>query len=229
MYEIKQSMGLAFLVRPNSVDGETLRWMSGSLFLDVLSATTLTEEDGVLDLGSHIGAFSLVAATRKHCRVLGFEPDKDSLKLSKANAVLNGLDYLADFHLCAVGGTDGTATLYRSDQNWGHMIFPHGGPYNRLTGARSTVPLASLDTILARVQAARRLLVKFNIEGAEFDMFEKAGMPALRRIDTFVGEVHYDLGLGDFSPCTAKLREAGFQVELVPQGKVRAILVAKRA
>ena len=91
------------------------------------------------------------------------------------------------------------------------------------------MPLVSLDTVLRCVPETAYLFVKFNTEGAEFEMFENASIMALGRIGSLVGEVHYDLGLGDFDPCVSRLQDAGFIVTLVPQGETRSILIGRRA
>jgi FkbM family methyltransferase len=229
MYQIKPSLGLHFIIRSDSVDRSNLRWMSGSMFMQALREAPLTRSDCILDLGAHIGTFALPAVAEKGCRAYCYEPDAESLRVCRANAVLNDLDRLVEFHQCAVAGSDGTAVFHESDENWGHTLVESGGPYNKLTGVTRDVTVVSLDTVLRDVPASARVFVKFNIEGAEYAMFANASMPALARIDVLVGEVHYDLGQGDFAPCVARLQEAGFTVDLIPEGDVRAIMVARRA
>jgi FkbM family methyltransferase len=227
--EIKNALGVDFILRSNSVDCDNLDWMSQSFFIRELFETRLTDSDFIIDLGSHIGTFAIPAVWHKRCRGICFEPNYDSLKLSKANAALNGVDQLLDLHQCAVGGSDGTVLLQEADQNWGHTIIKNGGPNNKLTGVKHRVKLVSLNTILQDIPATSYLFLKFNIEGAEFEMFRHASHRMLTKIGCLVGEVHYDLGKGDFQPCVKQLNEAGFQVNLIPQGDVRAILIARRA
>jgi FkbM family methyltransferase len=243
MYQIKRSLGLHFIIRSesvvrrnlrwmsrsDSVDLISLRWMGGSMFLQTLRETRLTLSDCILDLGAHIGTFALPAVAEKGCRAHCYEPDAESLRVCRANAVLNDLDHLVEFHQCAVAGSDGTAVFHESDKNWAHTLLESGGPHNRLTGVTHEVAMVSLDTVLRDVPASARVFVKFNIEGAEYAMLANASMPALARIEALVGEVHYDLGQSDFSPCVARLQEAGFTVDLVSEGDLRAIMVARRA
>jgi FkbM family methyltransferase len=229
VYEILSRLDVHFIVRTNSVDVDNLEWMVGSEFLHEALQADLGTRDTILDLGSHIGTFALPVVARTHCKTICFEPDAESLALSRANFILNRLDHLAEFHQAAVGGADGTLMLHEAVENWGHTILADGGPANALTGTRREVPLMSLDSVLHLVPNDDRLFVKVNTEGAEFDIFRNASEQALQRIDTLVGEIHYDLGPGDFQPCLARLRGAGFQIELAPLGEMRAILVAKRA
>ncbi len=165
---------------------------------------------------------------RYGCRALLCEPDEASLRLSCATAMLNRLDARIDALLCAVGGHDGRLRLYESDQNWGHTTIAGGGPWNQLTGASTEIDALSLASVFQRAGPARRTFVKVNIEGAEFDMFEQADLPTLARADTYVGEIHYDLGRPDFTQAGQRLAQAGFEVVLHPMGDLRAILVAQR-
>jgi FkbM family methyltransferase len=228
MYEITRSHGVDFVVRTASVDVENIHWMAESIFLDELFKSGLGERDCIADLGSHIGSFALTGVFRTGCRAVCFEPDDESFRISQANAYLNNLANSVDFHQSAVGGSNGTVVLYQTDENWGHTIFANGGPSNRLTGIKKEVPMLSFDSALTLVPPAEYLFVKFNIEGAEFQMFENASSHALERVNAFVGEVHYDLGEGDFQPSVERLKSSGFAINLIPQGDVRAILVARR-
>jgi FkbM family methyltransferase len=228
MHEIKRGLGLDFIVRTDSVDRENLDWMSDSPFIQAFRDARVACDDHVLDLGSHIGTFSLAAALEANCRVIGFEPDRESFNLARANALINKLDHLVTFHCAAIGGRDGVAFLYEASENWGHTLISTGGPYNKLTGNKTEVALLSLDKALTHIPGDKCRFVKFNIEGAEFDMLQQASKHALQKIDTLVGEVHHDIGAGLLEPCIAKLKDNGFDINVTPCGEVRSILLAKK-
>ena len=227
MHEIVRRLDVDFILRSGTTDLPSLDWICGSLFLDTARAAELTPDDVVLDLGSHVGSFALPIVQDRRCRACCFEPDEPSLRLSRATAVLNRLDDLVSFHQAGISGEDGTMRLYQSDENWGHTIIEGGGPWNRLTGASSEIRVLSLASALDLAGLARRCFVKVNIEGAEFTMFEQASEETLRRVDTFVGEIHFDLGRPDFHACGTKLEAAGFAVQLVPMSDLRSLLVAR--
>jgi FkbM family methyltransferase len=228
MHEIVRRLDVDFIVRSGTVDIDNLNWMGGSIFLKTAFSFGLTPDDVAFDFGAHIGSFSLPLARRHGCRTYGFEPDMASLKLAQASALVNGLDGIAHFLPHGVGGSDGTVQLFESDETWGHTIVAGGGPANRLTGRSVEISVMSLASALAVAGDARRRLVKVNTEGAEFDMFEQASLETLRLVDCFVGEVHFDLGRPDFSPCEKRLQDAGFMVSMLPDGGSRAMLVAVR-
>lgn len=228
LYELAPCCDTELVVRKGTVDRNSVEWMSDSLFLQALRDNRVAPGDTVLDLGAHIGSFSVVAAKGLRARVVGFEPDADSLRLARTNALLNGVADLAEFHPFAVGGPDRATFVFESTENWGHTIVEGGGPYNKLTGRKSEVRLISLQSALNYAPDGCAFM-KFNIEGAEYEMFENARPDILRRIRAMAGEIHHDLGAGDIKECVAKLRQCGFAVQLVPQGEVRAILIATRA
>jgi len=200
--------------------------MAQSAFLEVMRQADIVPSDTVLDLGAHIGSFSLVVASERRCRVVGFEPDGDSIRLARANALINELEGLVEFHKVAVGGSDGHIRLHEATENWGHTIIDGGGPCNALTGRSVDVPIISLDRALDYATDDRCAFLKFNIEGAEFAMFERARPEVLRRIGAVVGEIHRDIGVGDVREIVMRLEAQGFVVRLVPQGPDRDILIA---
>jgi FkbM family methyltransferase len=228
MHEIARRMDVDFIVRSGSVDLPSVDWLLRSVFMSTALAFDFTPDDLALDLGSHIGSFALPLVRRFGCRAACFEPDADSLRLSRATAVLNGLDDRVLFSACGIGGADGTVTFYESDENWGHTIVEGGGEWNRLTGRSTTIDVLSLASALKTAGPARRCFVKVNVEGAEFAMFEQAGVETLRAVDCFVGEIHHDLGRPDFTGCRAALEAAGFEVVLHPISELRPLLVAQR-
>jgi FkbM family methyltransferase len=227
MHEIMPFCGAELVIRKGSVDRENVEWMAQSLFVNALRNAAVSPGELVVDLGAHIGSFSILAAKERRARVIAFEPDAESLGIARANALINGVSELVEFDPSAVGGRDGTALLFESTENWGHTLLEGGGPCNVLTGRKHEVPLLSLESALRNLPGECAFM-KFNIEGAEYEMFATAPPDVLRRIRAMAGEIHYDLGNGDISACVAKLEQCGFTVELVPEGAVRAILVATR-
>jgi len=226
VHEIVRWNGLEFVIRLNSVDGENLGWMANSPFWEALQAAPLSPGDVILDLGAHIGSFSLLAAKYGRCRVFAFEPDLESLALCRINTLLNSLEAQVSCYPFAIGGETGEVTLYEATENWGHTIMKSGGPANVLTGKSTQVKCFSLaDAILASA-APRCAFLKFNIEGAEFEMLENSDLDTLRRIAVMVGEIHLDICPHKTEILEARLGEAGFAIRMIPAGDYRRILLA---
>jgi FkbM family methyltransferase len=228
MHEIYPWNGLELVIRSNSVDQANLEWMEDSLFWKVFQAARISADDVILDLGAHIGSFAVLAAQQKHCRVFAFEPDLESLTLCKINILLNSQESHVTCHQFAIGGETGRLMFYETTENWGHTILQHGGPHNILTGRRTKVACLSLFDALAHIKCDRCAFLKFNIEGAEFDMIENADVNTLCRIGSMVGEIHFDLVSRSPNHMLARLKDSGFTAELIPCGEHRAILMATR-
>lgn len=226
-HEIVSLAGVELVIRKGTVDRENIDWMVSSLFLVALREAVTSPNDTVLDLGAHIGSFSVIAAKEFGARVIGFEPDDHSIGLARANALINGMQDRVIFHRAAVGRADGTVPLYESTENWGHTIIAGGGPHNSLTGRVTNVPMLSLASVMEHVSGVCAFM-KFNIEGAEYGMFDQVSCETLASIRAMAGEMHYDLGGGEVDSCVAKLQQCGFIVDLIPQNEMRAILVAVR-
>jgi FkbM family methyltransferase len=228
MHEIMQWEGVELVIRKNTADRATVEWMGTSVFAKSFRSIDVPDHGTVLDIGAHIGSFAVLAASISPCRVIAFEPDRASARLCRVNAMVNDMETRITCHEIAVAGSTGKIKLFESTENWGHTIIPSGGPYNVLTGRTSEVDALSLADALVHYGAERCAFMKFNIEGAEFDMFEKADVEVLRRIDMIVGEIHFDIGARKADGIVNRLADAGFNTKLIPEGEHRAILVARQ-
>ena len=229
MHEIIAWNGIELAIRSNSVDQENVDWLAQSPFWTSFETAQMNEDDLVLDLGAHIGAFAILAVRRCACRVFAFEPNVESATLCKINTLLNAVEDRVVCLQAAVAGRTGDTLLYEATENWGHTVLPNGGPYNVLTGSNVLVECLSLKDALIKVGGKRCAFLKFNIEGAEFDMIEQSDNATLRQISVMVGEIHSDLVPRGHHAMESRLRDAGFQIEIKPLENKRAILFARQA
>ncbi len=227
-HEIVRWRGMELAIRSNSADWETVRQVESSLCIEALRETVLYPDDAILDLGAHIGAFSLLAAQEKSCRIFAFEPDAASHKLCVINAALNDFGDRLICHEVAVGGQRETVSLFEATETCGHTTTPGGGPYTALTGMRADVECVTLADAITSTGRDRCAFLKFDIEGAEFDMIEQAETETLQRVAIMAGELHFDLGLRTSELLVQRLSEAGFSVELFPRNDYRSLLLARR-
>jgi tRNA/tmRNA/rRNA uracil-C5-methylase (TrmA/RlmC/RlmD family) len=96
-HTIIQWKGIELIIRAETVDRESVDWMGKSLFWKLFEESAIGSRDVVLDLGAHIGSFGILAAHSRRCRVVAFEPDRESMRLCRANALLNGLEDRFEF------------------------------------------------------------------------------------------------------------------------------------
>jgi FkbM family methyltransferase len=141
----------------------------------------------VIDIGSNIGCFTLVAA-KAACRgrVLAFEPDRENHEMTVRNAQLNGLvNVVAE--RAAVSGEAGTLRLFQGAQGSLHTTTP-----SRVAGedGGEDVPAVTLAQIFDRHGIDRCDFLKMNCEGAEYEILYRTPPDYLRRIDRIALEYH---------------------------------------
>ena len=91
-------------------------------------ASVLRESDCLIDIGAHIGYFSLLGATLVgyHGSVLSFEPEEKNYRNLYANIVLNNCENIKTFDL-ALGLENKTAKLFvNADDDAGHALWNVG-------------------------------------------------------------------------------------------------------
>ncbi|MFM9942059.1 MAG: FkbM family methyltransferase [Hyphomicrobiaceae bacterium] len=195
------------------------------IFLAALPDYVLPTNGVVLDVGAHIGTFSLLTARMaSQGRVLAIEACRETCDLLRINAALNGLANIAVHH-AALGATDGMAHLYHdAGGNWGHTIMQSLSPHSE------AVRSISLDTLIKDAGVDRIDLAKFNCEGAEFPILLNASDDALRVFRTMIVLYHCDLSSGQSHELLlARLASVGFATEVRDVWGERGWILATRA
>ena len=124
----------------------------------ILINNLLKPDDVALDIGAHIGYFTIMMA--KLCKkVIAFEPDKVNFSILKENIKANNLENVLAQNV-VVGHRYGWAYLYFCNHNSGmHRIY-----HSILcTDNWVTVPMVPLDSIHHKID-----FIKMDIEGSEF-------------------------------------------------------------
>ena len=174
--------------------------------------------DVVVDVGAHIGYFTLLFArlVGERGRVYAFEPDPDNFALLQANVEANGYTNVV-LEAMAVSEEVGTVRLYRSEDNPAdHRIYDsqENRPYVE-------VPATSLNAYFAE-RSPRVDLVKIDVQGAEGAVVRGASQllarnPSLELIVEFSPACLQSAG---FSPLRflELLDERGFQLHPILGG-----------
>lgn len=127
--------------------------------------------DWIIDLGAHVGTFSLAAAARG-CGVLAIEASPNNAALLRASAARNGFHDLRVVHAAA---TDTAGPLsFEANGPWGHMAWDGDAAGEVPT---ITVPGVALDQLLGAVASPPPAFIKMDVEGSELKAI--AGMRAL--------------------------------------------------
>ncbi len=123
----------------------------------------------VLDIGAHVGYYTLVAAQAvgPSGKVHAFEPCAETLSLLRTNVRVNGFANV-EIHPFAAGSADSKRTFHVTGSSDSHGLFPHP-----LT---ETVRTTEVRTVrVAQVVPGPVDLVKIDVEGAELEALEGMG------------------------------------------------------
>jgi FkbM family methyltransferase len=138
----------------------------------------------ILDVGGNVGFTAIYFATRFPDAIIHtLEPDPKNFARLKRNVA--GYSNIRP-HQLALAANDGSLEFYANAQ-WGmsSSLLPRAG------GRSVRVDALALDSFLAREAISQVDLLKFDIEGAESEVFRNCRN--LSRISTLIGEFHEDL------------------------------------
>lgn len=165
--------------------------------------------DVVIDIGAHIGAFSIWAARRApDGRVYAFEPNGENHGLLLENKHLNNLTNLEVFNM-AVSDQDGEASFFNSESSSMSHSFFEAKDENT-----TKVRTVSLAGILEANQINRVNYLKVDAEGAEYLIILNTPLDVLNKVDKIFIEFHDYLDHGHhYKDLENYLVAHGFHVE----------------
>ncbi len=186
------------------------------------------EDDTIIDVGAHIGAFVLRASRKvPRGRVFAIEPCGESVNLLKINIALNRLDNVS-IHHAALAESDGVCTLNYSQCNWGHSTVARR---LRLFGSNrsETVPAMSLSGFLSQNSIAGCAFMKMNCEGAEFPILLATPAEVLARFGCMLILYHSDIWTrNSVSDLVSHLERSGFDCSFRNKVGKRGWIIACR-
>jgi len=159
----------------------------------------------IVDLGAFTGMSALFFTSRyPSASVYCVEPDPENFAALDRHTV--GLPRVTRLQ-CAVGGEAGERTFYKSaTQNNGHSL------YRSADSAQSlSVQCVTVDDLIERFQLPAIDILKFDVEGAETELF--ARFPFRVPVRVLVGELH--LSEADEPLFAQRFRDQGYDVELI--------------
>jgi FkbM family methyltransferase len=147
----------------------------------------LEEGDTFIDVGGHVGYFSMLAAhaVGSEGHVYTFEPEPRNAAHIREHIVLNGVANVELFEE-ALGDEEGEAELHvNADNTGGHALWDVGAhPFNAQSRVHHEVKMVrrgTLGQLLARTTDQRVRLVKVDAEGSELKILKGAMLLLMAR------------------------------------------------
>ncbi len=159
----------------------------------------------VFDIGANIGAFSLYAAQTAD-KVYAFEPESSNHAQLLKNIAANRFTNIVPIKK-AVGGTTGSVLLHRAVANKGGASIA-----TAISDDVEPVDMVTLEEAMKMHGVEHINVLKVDIEGSEYALFEHVSLDTLRRVDRVEMETHPVEGKR-IEDMVTKLSNAGFTVE----------------
>lgn len=166
----------------------------------------ISRSDIVVDVGAHIGIFTLYAAKRGKM-VVAIEPEPRNYKWLRINTHLNNVRNVTPLNI-ALSDFNGEAYLYTSSISTEHTLVPEMATKTKDITGLVRVSVKKLDSILNnRINDSDELFVKIDVEGAELNVLR--GFSLSNPIKFSITAYHYP---DEYRLVYRYLRERGFNV-----------------
>lgn len=207
------SAGLPFFVRQSTVDTQVLtsEYQYARFFADEYKATGF---DTILDIGAHIGVFSVLAAKKNpRGRIYAIEAAKENHELLSMNVELNALRNVLCFNM-ALAERNGNLRLRLNEENWAHALESVEPRCHRKPTATYEMVIAeTLEHFLERHGLDEVHYAKLNVEGAEYAIILNSSPSVLRRLRCMLIEFH-PVDEHNGAHLTERLESCGFKTRI---------------
>ncbi len=130
----------------------------------------LPKADVFIDVGANLGYYTCLASKyNKH--VIAFEPQQQNLQCLMQNLVGNGYEQLVEIFPLALGAHPGLLNLYGASGPSASFVKDWAGYSSRF---KQLIPVSTLDFVLGPRFADKQLIVKIDVEGAEYKVLQGA-------------------------------------------------------
>jgi FkbM family methyltransferase len=199
----------------------------------VLVASVLRPGDVFVDVGAHVGYFSVLASAMvgPTGQVVSFEPEPGNYAQLINHIRLNKLANVLPIH-CAAGAEETVLDLHiNSDNDGGHALWDVRrhvlNEKSRAAPRAHPVFVATLDRVLANVAVGRVRAIKIDVEGNEHSVLRGARETLEKhQVPFVVAEINRD-GLGALGSSEDALREymasLGYETWLVHGGELKKL------
>lgn len=175
----------------------------------------------ILDVGAHAGYFSLwAAAQNSKVKIYALEPVRENFEFLQKNIIENIFKNIKAENM-ALSKEDGEVNIFLSEDSHNHSILP-------ISEKTQSVKAISLENFIKKNKIKIISLLKIDIEGGEYEIFENLEKEIFSKIENIFLEYHQSEDK-NFKVIENILRENGFTVEAFPShfDKTMGFLLAR--
>lgn len=155
-------------------------WLAGDY---EVSGFNIDKDDVVIDVGAHIGLFSLfISQYCKHGKIFSYEPIKENFNILKENLELNNIKNIIPFNF-AVSNQSGKSKIFINFDDSAHSIFNSGKDFIEVNSI-------TIKSIFDQNKIENCNLLKLDCEGAEYEIVDSISKEYFLKIDKIMIEYH---------------------------------------
>jgi FkbM family methyltransferase len=206
--------GVKFIIHPKSTDMGLIQEIFSENIYQIQKGD-IGHNGVVIDIGAHIGVFSVLAATwADNVTVYSFEPEPDNFQLLVENTRINHLENSIKPFNIAVSDKSTPRILLRSASSLSaHSFFPNKFPAGDIKD-RVEVSCTTLADIFRNNAIGKCDVLKLDCEGEEYNILLHAPDEILLKIMKIVAEYHDGLTEYDHQDLVDFLQNRGFEVRI---------------
>lgn len=144
--------------------------------------------DVFVDIGAHVGLFSIRAA-EKTDDVMAYEPDKNTYELLKRNIKLNDIENCKTYNY-GVDKEKGEKEIQITDNSAANSIEIERKEQKETEKIKTT----TLEEVASKINQKDEVFLKLDCEGSEFPILKNTSQETLRKFDKIFLEYHAEAG-----------------------------------
>ena len=219
IFETKNNLKLKIRTKSTDLMALTNVWLIQEY---VHNNFQIKKNDVVIDIGAHIGLFSLFASQYcKNGKIFSFEPITENFELFMDNINSNSIKNIHAFNLAVNKENDKVKIFYNQDDS-AHSVFGRSSKTVFVNGI-------SLKRIFDDNKIERCDFLKIDCEGAEYDIIDSLPIEYFAKIDKMMIEYHFADSKRELSEkLISKINNAGFIIETAPHYDDMGFLYARK-
>lgn len=212
--ELTLRNNIKYKIRPKSTDMGLIHEIHSKNIYQIQKGD-ICNNAVVIDIGAHIGIFSIFAATQaENVTVYSFEPDPDNFQLMLTNIKINNLDGKIRPYNLAISNINTCKQLIRSNASLtAHSFFPDKFSGDEIKDSVE-VHCITLPDIFERNMVQKCDILKMDCEGEEYNILLNAPDKILAKIVKIVAEYHDGLTKYTHEDLANFLRNRSFEVTI---------------